>query len=186
MKIKSTDAAEAREHRLQELSMQARAESFQIHALRVAQREMIREKMAMEEYMHQRLKASIASQRKNRWQTKSSPYQCDLVAENQRILEEMRVRSQLERRNKKLKSSHDQKALQAIFQDAVRGFDQLENLRAESRALQEHDKRLKALRDVEKSNRRSQKIRQIRAKEKMERVQRRLENEAKNAHLQPM
>ena len=85
-----------------------------------------------------------------------------------------------------MKSSHDQKALQAIFQDAVRGFDQLDNLRAESRALQEHDKRLKAVRDVEATNRRSQKIRQTKAKDKMMLVQRRLENEAKNAHLMPM
>merc|ERR1719171_2840340 len=117
-------------------------------------------------------------ERDERWTRKlqKSPFAVDLVAENQRIDEENRVRDHIEQRKEKLMQQRNREAHNAIFKRAVAESDELDLLRQEKRMLLENEKQLKALRDVEKSNARTAQILQERRRIQLEKQQQRLED----------
>merc|ERR1719321_2058101 len=112
-------------------------------------------------------------ERDERWTRKlqRSPFAVDLVAENQRIDEENRVRDHVELRKQKLMKARSREAHNAIFKRAVAESDELDLLRQEKRMLLENEKQLKALRDVEKSNARTAQILQERRRQQLEKQQ---------------
>merc|ERR1719321_1042400 len=116
-------------------------------------------------------------ERDERWTRKlqRSPFAVDLVAENQRIDEENRVRDHVELRKQKLMKARSREAHNAIFKRAVAESDELDLLRQEKRMLLENEKELKALRDVEKSNARTAQILQERRRVQLEKQQKKIE-----------
>merc|ERR1719382_708539 len=109
--------------------------------------------------------------RDERWSRKlqRSPFAVDLVAENQRIDEENRVRHHVEQRRQRLLAQRNREAHNSIFQRATAEADELEQLRTEKRLLLENEKQLKALRDVERSNARTAQILQERRRQQLQR-----------------
>merc|ERR1719224_316633 len=112
-------------------------------------------------------------ERDERWTRKlqRSPFAVDLVAEDQRIHEENRVRDNVEQRRQKLMARRNREAHNAIFKRATAEMDELDTLRSEKRMLLENERQLKALRDVEKSNARTAQILQERRKQQLEKQQ---------------
>merc|ERR1719377_7915 len=129
---------------------------------------MTRERQELKDAMLQHGQA-----REERWSRKlqRSPFAIDLVAEDQRISEENRVREHVETRRQRLMARRNREAHNAIFKRATAEMDELDHLRAEKRMLLENEKQLKALRDVEKSNARTAQILQERRKQQLEKQQ---------------
>merc|ERR1719335_546920 len=121
--------------------------------------------------------SSSRRERDERWTRKlqKSPFAVDLVAENQRIDEENRVRDHIELRKQKLMQQRNREAHNAIFQRAVAESDELDLLRQEKRMLLENEKQLKALRDVERSNARTAQILQERRRIQLDKQEKRIE-----------
>merc|ERR1712066_629285 len=114
--------------------------------------------------------SSSQRDRDERWSHKlqRSPFVVDLVAENQRIEEENRVRDHVEKRRQRLMVRRNREAHNNIFKRATAEADELEMLRTEKRLLLENEKQLKALRDVERSNARTAQILQERRRQQLQ------------------
>lgn len=82
----------------------------------------------------------------------NSPFNVDLVAEDERIYEENRIRAEEEQRLKKEIYERKEKAKNDIVLKALAEFSDLEALRKEKRAIIEEEQRLKALLTLEKAN----------------------------------
>ena len=81
-----------------------------------------------------------------------SPFLVDLVAENERIDEENKVRfCEITRKQKALERKKE-KAKNEIILRALQEGNELENLRLEKRKILDEEKRLKALIEIEKTN----------------------------------
>merc|ERR1719235_1074863 len=152
------------------MSARAREESTKIMSIRLAQRDYVKKEMRRtKQEFHQQLHDSTL-ERDERWGRKlaRSPFAVDLVAENQRIDEENRVQDQVERRRNRLVAQRHREAHNVIFKRAIAESDELDILRSEKRMLLDNEKRLKALRDVERSNARTAQILQERRRQQME------------------
>ena len=163
-------SAEERErimHRL-EICAQAREESTRIMSFRFAQRDAVKEDLQRSADSYRRELLASKLEREQRWvrKTSRSPFAVDLVAEDQRIEEENRVREDIASRKAKLLSARHNEAHNAIFKRAVAESDELEILRKEKRVLLQNEKQLKAMRDVERTNARTAQIQA--QKERME------------------
>ena len=82
----------------------------------------------------------------------NSPFNVDLVAEDERIYEENRIRSEEQSRLRKEVYERKEKAKNDIVLKALAEFSDLEALRSEKRAINEEEQRLKALLTLEKAN----------------------------------
>ena len=80
-----------------------------------------------------------------------SPFLVDLVAENERIEEDLRVRLKEEERRKKRLESNKMKVMNEIVLKALAETNDLEALRQEKRLIANEEKRLKALIDLERA-----------------------------------
>merc|ERR1719486_743088 len=142
-------------------------------SMRFAERDAVKGDMRRERQDYQDKLVMSRRERDERWTRKlqRSPFAVDLVAENQRIDEENRVRDHIEQRKQKLMQQRNREAHNAIFKRAVAESDELDLLRQEKRMLLENEKQLKALRDVEKSNARTAQILQERRKQQLEKQQ---------------
>jgi len=163
-------SAEERErimHRL-EICAQAREESTRIMSFRFAQRDAVKDDLQRSADSYRRELLASKLEREQRWvrKTSRSPFAVDLVAEDQRIEEENRVREDIASRKAKLLSARHNEAHNAIFKRAVAESDELEILRKEKRVLLQNEKQLKAMRDVERTNARTAQIQA--QKERME------------------
>merc|ERR550514_1827141 len=161
-----------------EMCAKAREESTKIMSIRFAQRDAVREEMMKTRQTFLAGMSSSRRERDERWTRKlqRSPFAVDLVAENQRIDEENRVRDHVELRKQKLMKQRSREAHNAIFKRAVAESDELDLLRQEKRMLLENEKELKALRDVEKSNARTAQILQERRRAQLDKQQKRIED----------
>jgi hypothetical protein len=172
-------STEERDKLLRRLEMcaKAREESTKIMSIRFAQRDAVKEEMMKMRTQYLGGMSSSRRERDERWTRKlqRSPFAVDLVAENQRIDEENRVRDHVELRKQKLMKQRSREAHNAIFKRAVAESDELDLLRQEKRMLLEHEKELKALRDVEKSNARTAQILQERRRAQLEKQQKKIE-----------
>ena len=137
-----------------DLAAQARAESARIMSKRY------RERTAMKEKFLKKRKKADAKSRKSKekmrakWAKKlaSSPFCVDLVAENERIDEETRIRLKLEEKRRKRLEKRKEKVKKQIILKALAEASDLDSLRREKRLINAEEKRLKALRDLEKTN----------------------------------
>ena len=87
------------------------------------------------------------------WQTKTSrsPFLVDLLAENERIDEENKVRLEEQSRRQRLFERRREDAKNGIILRALAEASDLESLRKEKRIIMEEERRLKALLDIEKT-----------------------------------
>lgn len=89
---------------------------------------------------------------KKKSQSNRSPFLVDLVAENERIDEENKVRfREITRKQKALERKREQ-AKNDIILRALQEPNELENLRMEKRMILDEERRLKALIEIEKTN----------------------------------
>merc|ERR1719198_385356 len=144
--------------------------------MRFAERDAVKSSMRQDKQHFQDKLQMHKQERDERWARKlqRSPFAVDLVAENQRIEEENSVQSQVERRRQRLVDKRSREAHNLIFKRAIAESDELDILRTEKRMLLDNEKRLKALRDVERSNARTAQILQERRRQQMEKQQQRL------------
>ena len=82
----------------------------------------------------------------------NSPFNVDLVAEDERIFEENRIRIEDESTIRKEVTERKDKAKNEIIIKALAEFSDMEALRQEKRAIMEEEHRLKALLTLEKAN----------------------------------
>ncbi|CAK4612268.1 hypothetical protein LEN26_008139 [Aphanomyces euteiches] len=139
---------------LTSLQRMSRSESAEIFSKKYAQRSQVKEEMIHDEKSKRLQKERRRQHHIQKWQSKTtkSPFKVDLVADNERLDEENRVRRMeearrvrdLERKTKQIKNDIILKALQES--------SDLEALRREKRVIIEEEKRLKALLDLEKTN----------------------------------
>lgn len=90
----------------------------------------------------------------DRWQQKTakSPFNVNLVADNERLDEEHRLRALENARRTKELDKRARDAKNEVILKALTESSDLELLRREKRAIIEEEKRLKALLDLEKTN----------------------------------
>lgn len=93
------------------------------------------------------LRALEQQQRHSRWGRKlsSSPFTVNLVADTERLEEEMSMRLQEEERRRRAAESRAAAAKQEIILRALQEESDLEALRREKRAIMEEERRLKVL-----------------------------------------
>ncbi len=96
---------------------------------------------------------------------RKSPFSVDLVAENERIDEENKVRLRQQLKRQKAAEKRRQDAKNEIILRALREANELDDLRRERRLILEEEKRLKALCDIErtKAHRKEDRIAAVRA-----------------------
>mmetsp|Transcript_76072 Transcript_76072/g.211469 ORF Transcript_76072/g.211469 Transcript_76072/m.211469 type:complete len:289 (-) Transcript_76072:54-920(-) len=167
--LPKASSMEERERLLRRLEMcaKAREESTKIMSIRFAQRDAVKNDMRRDRQRYLEKLTGSQRDRDERWSRKlqRSPFAVDLVAENQRIDEENRVKDHIEQRRQRLVARRNREAHNSIFKRATAETDELDKLRAEKRLLLENERQLKALRDVEKSNARTAQILQDRRKQ---------------------
>lgn len=132
----------------------ARAQSAHILSKKNEERDKLRRKFEQQKKETRMRYAKKRQDKVGEWQKKMkrSPFRVDLLAENERIDEENRIRLREEtRREKKLTKKKDQVKNEIILK-ALSETSDLEALRREKRAIQMEEKRLKALLDLEKTN----------------------------------
>merc|ERR1712139_610385 len=151
-------------------------------SIRFAQRDAVKEELTRARRNYLMDMYTATKEREDTWARKlqKSPFAVDLVAENQRIDEENRVRDHIEQRKQKLMSQRNREAHNAIFKRAVAESDELDVLRQEKRALLENERLLKAMRDVERSNARTAQILQERQACELEKQQKRIQDALRN------
>lgn len=173
--LPTASKTEERERLLRRLEMcaKAREESTKIMSMRFAERDVVKNNMTRERVELKQSCLQAKNDREERWGRKlqRSPFAVDLVAEDQRIHEENRVRDNVEQRRQRLMARRNREAHNAIFKRATAEMDELDALRSEKRMLLENERQLKALRDVEKSNARTAQILQERRKLQLEKQQ---------------
>lgn len=81
-----------------------------------------------------------------------SPFLVDLVAENERIDEENKVRFREITRKQKAIEKRKERAKNDIILRALQEGNELDNLRMEKRKILDEEKRLRALIEIEKTN----------------------------------
>merc|ERR1719320_2309294 len=115
-------------------------------SVQFAQRDAKKNEMRRERQVYMERMISTNRDREERWSRKlqRSPFAVDLVAENQRIDEEHRVKAHVEQRRQRLMLRRNREAHNAIFKRATAETDEIDQLRAEKRMLIEHEKQLNA------------------------------------------
>jgi len=176
---------ENRERLLRRLDVcaKAREESTKIMGVRFAQRDAVKGNLRRERQLFLEKLTTSQRNRDERWGRKlqRSPFAVDLVAENQRIDEEHRVRAHVEQRRRRWLMRRDREAQDDIIKRATADTDEIDKLRAEKRMLMEHEKQLNALSRVERSNARTAEILQKRKEFEMKRLTQQQQREQQKA-----
>mmetsp|Transcript_20521 Transcript_20521/g.44812 ORF Transcript_20521/g.44812 Transcript_20521/m.44812 type:complete len:280 (+) Transcript_20521:103-942(+) len=155
-----------------EICAKAREESTKIMSTRFAERDVVKSDLRRDRQLYLERLLTSQRDRDERWSRKMqrSPFAVDLVAENQRIDEENRVRDHIELRRQRLLSKRSREAHNMIFKRATAetSANELHRLRADKRTLLQNERQLRALRDVERSNARAAQILQARRQQQQE------------------
>jgi hypothetical protein len=119
-----------------------------------AQRDAVKAKLLSDKRNFRHQKEHNRKQKMGEWQKKMkrSPFMVDLLAENERIDEENRIRLREEMRREKALSKQKSQVKNEIILKALAESSDLDALRSEKKAIQMEEKRLKALLDLEKTN----------------------------------
>merc|ERR1712137_475 len=147
-----------------EMCVRAREQSTQIMNMQYVRREAVRTELERERRQYLERLAHSQREREDRWAKRlaKSPFAVDLVAENERILKENRIRDHMEQQRQRCTTHRTREAHNAIFKRATAETDELDYLRAEKRYLLTSERQLRALRDVERSNARTAQVLQRR------------------------
>lgn len=135
----------------------ARARAAQILSRKFANRDRVKAKLLEDQEMA-RVRARAgreATRRRWKLKTEHSPFLVDLVAENERLDEENKVRLAAEARQLRLLEKQRVALKQQVIVRALREESDLDALRREKRAIVDEERRLKALLDLEKTQTRS-------------------------------
>jgi hypothetical protein len=129
-----------------------RKESEAILAKNLIWREKTKEVMYEKRMHHEKLMQDNREERLKRWvnKTKNSPFAVNLVAEDERIIEENTIRQKEEAERRKMIETRKEKAKNEIILKALSEFSDLEALRKEKRAILDEEQRLRALLSLEK------------------------------------
>jgi hypothetical protein len=129
-----------------------RKESETILARNLILREKTKEEMYEKRIHHERLLQVNREDRLKRWvnKTKNSPFAVNLVAEDERIVEENAIRQKEESERRKMIDKRKEMAKNEIVLKALSEFSDLEALRREKRAILDEEQRLRALLTLEK------------------------------------
>mmetsp|Transcript_8891 Transcript_8891/g.15111 ORF Transcript_8891/g.15111 Transcript_8891/m.15111 type:complete len:219 (+) Transcript_8891:92-748(+) len=127
-------------------------ESAMILSKNTMERDKLREKNLKEEKQKYDKTMKVRNDREKVWRKKTakSPFAVDLVAEDERIQEENRIRSAEEENRRRVAEERRERAKNDIVLKALSEFSDLEALREEKRAIMEEEARLKALLSLEK------------------------------------
>ncbi|GMI60075.1 hypothetical protein ScalyP_jg244 [Parmales sp. scaly parma] len=129
------------------------AETTQIMNNKYQQRDRVKQKI-INDQSDFRTKKFLNRQRKTaEWQAKTqrSPFLVDLLAENERIDEENKVRLEEQARRQKIFERRRDEAKNGIILRALEEASDLDALRQEKRIIMTEERRLKALLDIEKT-----------------------------------
>mmetsp|Transcript_12133 Transcript_12133/g.18322 ORF Transcript_12133/g.18322 Transcript_12133/m.18322 type:complete len:225 (+) Transcript_12133:61-735(+) len=128
-------------------------ESAMILSRNTMERDKLRAKYHEEQRKKEMKHNKVKEKRQEKWKklTAKSPFAVDLVAEDERIQEENRIRVAEETARKQLAESRREKAKSEIILKALSEFSDLEALRQEKKAIMEEEQRLKALLALEKT-----------------------------------
>ena len=131
-----------------------RRESARIMSKRFVERNEVKAKILRDrQKVHRRLLAS-KQKKENQWRRKMerSPFMVDLIAENERIDEENKVRIEEETRRERMLLRRKDKIKNEIVLKALSEVSDLDALRREKRLIADEEKRLRALLIMEKAN----------------------------------
>mmetsp|Transcript_2511 Transcript_2511/g.2472 ORF Transcript_2511/g.2472 Transcript_2511/m.2472 type:complete len:221 (-) Transcript_2511:185-847(-) len=128
-------------------------ESAMILSRNTMERDKLRAKYQEEQRQKEAKAAKLREDRLQSWKKKTSksPFAVDLVAEDERIQEENRIRNAEEEARRKIAQSRMEKAKSEIILKALSEFSDLEALRQEKKLILEEEQRLKALFALEKT-----------------------------------
>ena len=135
----------------------ARARAAHILSQKFANRDRVKAKL-LEDKEISRSQARAgrqATQRRWKLKTRHSPFLVDLVAENERLDEENKVRLAAEAHQLRLVEKQRVTLKHKVLVRALREESDLDALRREKRAIVDEERRLKALLDLEKTQTRS-------------------------------
>ncbi|OQS07055.1 hypothetical protein THRCLA_00937 [Thraustotheca clavata] len=132
----------------------SRAESAEIFSKKFVERTQVKASMIEDEKTKRLQKEKRRQVNIQKWQVKlaKSPFKVNLVADNERLDEENRVRLAEESRRLKALENKTKQVKNDIILKALQETSDLEALRREKRVIIEEEKRLKALLDLEKTN----------------------------------
>ena len=132
----------------------AYAESAEIVSKKHLERDQVRLAMEEDERRKRLLKVRHRQQQVQKWHDKTarSPFRVNLVADNERLDEESRVRAMENARRAKALERRTRQAKSDVILQALTESSDLELLRREKRAIIDEERRLKALMDLEKTN----------------------------------
>ena len=143
---------------------------------RFIQRNHVKEKILNERSNYKFKMQAKKQAQTERWRQKMdrSPFLVDLLAENERIDEENRVRLREEARRERILEKRKNKVKNEIILKALQEASDLDALRAEKRMILNEERRLKALLDLEKTN--SKKKQDMLAAQRAERERKQMQN----------
>ena len=131
-----------------------RRESARIMSKRFMERNEVKAKIMRDrEKVQKRLQRS-KKKKEDQWRRKMerSPFMVDLIAENERIDEENKVRTEEDTRRERMLHRRKEKIKNEIVLKALSEVSDLDALRREKRLIADEEKRLKALLIMEKAN----------------------------------
>lgn len=130
------------------------SESAEITSKKYLERDQVKLALEQEERARRLNKIRTRRQHIERWQQKTSksPFHVNLVAENERLDEEHRLRMMEESKRTRELAHRARQAKTEVILKALTETPDLEMLRREKRAIIDEEKRLKALMDLEKTN----------------------------------
>jgi len=130
-------------------------ETVRIQERNAILREEIKKKMREEEEERKNRMRNFSDERTQKWLIKArvSPFDVDLVAQDERLVEESRIREKDLHMSTVVLDAKREKAKNDIILKALSEFSDLEALRREKRAILEEEQRLRALLALEKSKR---------------------------------
>ena len=131
-----------------------RRESARIMSKRFMERNEVKARIMRERQRTQKRLLQSKKRKEAQWRRKMerSPFMVDLIAENERIDEENRVRIEEETRREHLLRTRKEKIKNEIVLKALSEVSDLDALRREKRLIADEEKRLKALLIMEKAN----------------------------------
>lgn len=149
-----------------------REENAMIQARNMHVRDVFLENMRREREKIAREKANDRSEKREMWnqRLRNSPFTVDLLAENERIDDVFQIRTKEEARRNKLLARKKARVKNEIILKALAEHDDLEALRQEKRTLSEEEKRLRAMRDLEKVGKKSIDAAKIQQRMRHERI----------------
>lgn len=132
----------------------ARVESAQLMSRKFIERDAVKAAIIREQAATRRIIKQNREKMNRQWEVKTarSPFRVDLLAENERVDEENKVRLEEEARRARQSERRKEAAKSDIILGALMEASDLEALRREKRAIIEEERRLRALLDLERTN----------------------------------